>query len=512
MKNKVLIEIGIASLPYNLYNIIIRNLRESIIKKLDSHEMEYNNIKFTYSKNRIIFSIELFNNNKISINKELVEDNWVDIINNTLIPVKELELSNSLTDYIIWVQGMLNEEYLEFSNFNISNIKLKKVPFYKMENIDTYKETLNKNNIIFESEERRSFLINKANKLTKEYGGILFDSDYLVEEYINDYNLPFPLIREFDNKLLEYPNELVTAILVDICKVFPVLNKKNSLMPYFVFCIEKEKLNDEPFIKEILDEKIDTILYILNLYEEDIKYDYDYYLDKMKEIKNYYEIGSLYDKTLRIKEFAVILGNYLDVGDNTIENIKIEADICKVDLTTNLVMEMPELKGVVGCLYAKEKGFNDIIASSIKTYYRPRFFHDKMPETTSAKILGIADKLDTIANSFIYNQLNNRSNKFQTTEIRRLASGIINIIIDNKWDLNLSTVVNDLIYMYIKYNNIVLDYEILKKDIESFIITKFREDLLSRNFSYYDIDELIKENPHYISKLYELLDKGVKNE
>lgn len=512
MKSRILIEIGLDGLPYNLYNIIIRKLRESIVKKIEFSEIEYGEIIFSYSKNRIIFSIELYNDGDFIFDNEKIEENLIGIIEKILIPIIDLKHSNHLSDYIIWIQGMLNEKYLDFKNFIGKNKSEIDIPFYKMENIDNYKDILNKNNIIFESEERKKFLINKANKLTKEYGGTLYDSHYLVEEFINEYNLPFPLIEEFDNRLLEYPKELITSILLDICKVFPVLNKKNILMPYFIFCVEKDDCNNSLYIDKLVKEKIDVLLETLKLYDEDIKYGYDYYFSKMKTIENYYEIGSLYDKTVRIKEFAVILGNYLNVGEKTIKNIEVEAEICKVDLATNIVREIPELKGVIGSLYAKEKGYNDIISSSIHTYYKPRFFHDNMPETTSAKVLGIADKFDTIANRFIFNQLNGKSNEYQTTDIRRLASGIINIILENKWELNLATVINDLLYIYIKYNNIVLDYEILKKDIESFILFKFREDLLNKNFNYYDIDELMKDNPYNISGIYESLNKGVKYE
>ncbi|MFY9284719.1 MAG: glycine--tRNA ligase subunit beta [Miniphocaeibacter sp.] len=490
MDNKVLIEIGIKNLPYNLYDVVIRNLKEELNKNLEINNIDYNEVKFNYSKNRILFSFIIANT--IDVNNNKISKIIIDSLNKLFIPIKDLEISYFLKDYIIWIQGMKDDIFLDFTDFNISNEVDSNITFYKMVSINEYIDLLRENNIILENDVRRNYFITKANKLAKEYGGVLFDSNYLIEKYINSYNLPYPILKNFDNKLLEYPQKLLVAILLDICNVFPVVNEKNTLLPYFIFSVEKHDIDDENKISNIHLDKINVLLEVLKKYEKTMEFSYEYYLDKMKNTKLPMEIGTVYDETLRIKSFAKILGSYLKVGENTINNIEQEADICKLDLATDIVKEMPALKGIIGYLYAKENGFNDIVSNAMYMYYRPRFFYDKMPDTTSAKILSIADKLDSIANVFIYNTLNMKDNLYQTTDIRRKASGVINIIIDNKWDLNLSVIINDLIYTYIKYNNIVVDYEVLKNEIKSFILSKYREELINKNFQYKSIDNLIK--------------------
>ncbi|QQK07670.1 glycine--tRNA ligase subunit beta [Miniphocaeibacter halophilus] len=510
MDNKVLIEIGIKDLQYNLYDVVIRNLRESLNKNFEINNIKYDELKFNYSKNRILFSFSIPEETNIS--NDIISKIITDSLNKLFIPIKDLEISYYLKDYIIWIQGMRDDLFLNFNEFNISNEKDSNIKFYKMVSIDGYKELLRKNNIIFENDARRNYFITKSNRMAKEYGGILFDSNYLIEKYINAYNLPYPIIKKFDNKLLEYPQKLLIAILLDICNVFPIVNEKNALMPYFIFPVEKHNINNEIKINNIHLEIINTILEVLSKYEKTMEFDYEYYLNKMKKTKLPLEIGTVYDKTLRIKSFAKILGSYLKVGENTIKNIELEADICKLDLATDIVNEMPALKGIIGYLYAKESGFSDIVSNAMYMYYRPRFYYDKMPDTTSAKILSIADKLDSIANMFIYNTLNLKDNLYQTTDIRRKASGVINIIIENKWDLNLSIIIDDLIYTYIKYNNIVMDYKVLKNEIKSFILSKFREELVNKDFNYNSIDNLIKKYPDNISKIHEILVKGEEDE
>ncbi len=509
MENKLLIEIGLNGLPYNLYDIVIRNLKEKISKLIDENKVKAKYNKFIYSKNRIIFSIDL--DKKIE-NISNIEKSIINIINSISIPIKELSISNLLKDYIIWIQGMLNEEYLSFNGFKFLQNNKDNIPFFKMDSIEHYMDKLKSNNIILENDTRKDFLITKSKKIVKEYGGNLYDSYYLVRKSINEFNLPYPIIKKFDNKILEYPQELLIAIMIDICNVFPVLNEKQQLMPYFVFCIEKHDIDDEIKIDDIYNNKISKIMNILLKFDKTMENDYEYYLEKMKNTMNSFELGSIYDKSLRLKDLSKIIGSYLKVGDNTLSNLDLESDICKLDLSTDLVKDNPELKGVIGYLYAKDKDFNDIISNAVYMHYRPRFHGDEMPETTSAKVLSISDKLDSILNIYIYNHMNGKISEYQTIETRRLASGIINIIISNKWDLNLSDIIGDNIYIYIKRENIVLDYDLLKFEVRDFILSKLRDELISRNFDYNLVDKLIDENPDNISKIYEKLNKGDLNE
>ena len=506
MENKLLIEIGLDGLPYNLYDIVIRNLKEKISKLSDENKIKTQHDKFIFSKNRIIFSIEL---NKDIKNTTCIENTIGCILNSIFIPVKELSVSNLLKDYIIWIQGMLNNEYLSFDDYKYFRDNKDNIPFYKIDSIECYTDTLKNNNIILENDARKDFLITKSKKLVKEYGGNLYDSYYLIRKYITGYNLPYPIIKKFDNNILEYPQKLLMAIMIDICNVFPVLNEKEQLMPYFVFCIEKHDIDNEVKINKIYNEKIEKIMSILLKFDNTMGNDYEYYVEKMKNTKNSFEVGSIYDKTIRLKDLSKIIGSYLNVGENTLSNIELESDICKLDLSTDLVIENPELKGVIGYLYAKDKDFNDIISNAVYMHYRPRFYGDEMPETTSAKVLSLSDKLDSILNIYIYNHINGKISEYQTIETRRLASGIINIIISNKWDLNLSDIIGDNIYIYIKRENIVMDYDLLKLEVKNFILGKLRDELISENFDYKLVDKLIEENPDNISKIYENLLKEI---
>ena len=77
MENKLLVELGIDGLPYNLYDVLIRELRESIITNFNKNNIYYNKLEFNFSKNRIIFFVKFKDNyiNKKKIIEEIVKKN-----------------------------------------------------------------------------------------------------------------------------------------------------------------------------------------------------------------------------------------------------------------------------------------------------------------------------------------------------------------------------------------------------------------------------------------------------
>ncbi|MDZ7838785.1 MAG: glycine--tRNA ligase subunit beta [Actinomycetota bacterium] len=57
--------------------------------------------------------------------------------------------------------------------------------------------------------------------------------------------------------------------------------------------------------------------------------------------------------------------------------MKRTAGLCKCDLVTNMVVEFPQLQGIVGREYALEKGEKPSVAKGIFEHYRPRFAGDQ---------------------------------------------------------------------------------------------------------------------------------------
>ncbi|MGC9490756.1 MAG: glycine--tRNA ligase subunit beta, partial [Thermovirgaceae bacterium] len=72
----------------------------------------------------------------------------------------------------------------------------------------------------------------------------------------------------------------------------------------------------------------------------------------------------------------------------------------KADQATAMVYEFAELRGVMGREYAKHSGEDERVALAVYEQYLPAYAGDVTPSDQVGAVLGIADRLDTIAGGF----------------------------------------------------------------------------------------------------------------
>ena len=111
------------------------------------------------------------------------------------------------------------------------------------------------------------------------------------------------------------------------------------------------------------------------------------------------------------------------------------AFLSKTDLTTEMVKEFTELQGVVGGLYAKAQGETDTVAAAIYDHYKPVSMEDSIPRTAEGQALSIADKLDTLIQSFNIGLIPSGSK--DPFALRRAAQGVIKLLFEARLPLNL---------------------------------------------------------------------------
>jgi glycyl-tRNA synthetase beta chain len=122
--------------------------------------------------------------------------------------------------------------------------------------------------------------------------------------------------------------------------------------------------------------------------------------------------------------------------------------MCKCDLVTNLVVEFPELQGVVGREYARERKFVDMVAEAIFEHYLPRSAGDSLPKTETGRILSIADKLDTITGMFLAGNIPSGSE--DPFALRRRATGMVRSILDGGYDVELKELIEFCSGLYLE--------------------------------------------------------------
>jgi glycyl-tRNA synthetase len=65
-----------------------------------------------------------------------------------------------------------------------------------------------------------------------------------------------------------------------------------------------------------------------------------------------------------------------------------------------MVVELTSLQGIMGREYALRSGEREVVAEAIYEHYLPRFAGDRLPDTRPGLVLGLANRLDSLAGLF----------------------------------------------------------------------------------------------------------------
>ena len=137
--------------------------------------------------------------------------------------------------------------------------------------------------------------------------------------------------------------------------------------------------------------------------------------------------------------FQAKLGSYLEKTERMIALVKElhgdhaairAAQLCKCDLTTELVKEFTELQGVVGGLYAREQGEPEEVWQAIYDHYKPVSMEDSIPRNPAGGLVSIADKLDTLRGCFSIGLIPTGSR--DPFALRRAAQGVVKILVEGE--------------------------------------------------------------------------------
>jgi glycyl-tRNA synthetase beta chain len=281
--------------------------------------------------------------------------------------------------------------------------------------------------VIIDQNKRHKAILQFVNKNTEEY------SKNLVEEVVHLTEYPKPLLGKFSDKYLELPEEVLTQCMQKHQKYFPVFHQK-KLQAQFILIAEnvtaKSKQNIISGNENVLIARLEDVRYF---WEEDCKINLEKNIEKLKDVVFQKNLGSIYDKVERLKKISTHLVNIFGLQDQA-KNILRTCELCKADLVTHMVFELPALQGTMGRLYALKHSEETIVADGIKEHYLPQSQTDMLPQTITGTITSLADKFDTIVSCFANNLIPTGSH--DPWGIRRAIYGILKITYENSYNLN----------------------------------------------------------------------------
>lgn len=405
---------------------------------------------------------------------------------------------------IRWTLALLDNEVVEIDletiiSSNITNGHR----FLGEKNIDVkgfddYFKVMEDNYVILDHNKRREIIEQQVKKVASSLGGEAEIDDDLLDEVNFLVEYPTAFYGEFDRDYLDIPKQVVITPMKQHQRYFPVL-KGNKLLPYFVgvrngsdYMIENVKKGNE----KVLEARLADALFF---YKEDLRYDLDYFRDKLKTVVFQDKLGTIYEKTERLKKLAPDIFSTIANGEDT-KNIFRAAEISKADLVTQMVFEFDELQGYMGQEYSKVKGENIEVAKAIYEHYLPRFSGDILPDTKEGQALSIADKMDSICGFFAIGIQPTGSQ--DPYALRRQALGVLNIIKDKKLEISMAKLISDALDAYDKLD---FNKDEVKNSVTEFLKDRIKNMLKDMDVRYDVIDAVLAGD---IDNIYEIFLKA----
>jgi glycyl-tRNA synthetase beta chain len=265
---------------------------------------------------------------------------------------------------------------------------------------------------------------------------ILSMNDNLLDEVTSIVEWPKAVCGSFDKNFLNVPLEALTSAMQDHQRYFPILSEPNKLLPNFITISNIQCEDDKRVVagnERVLRARLSDAAFF---YETDKKTSLAERVEILKTIVFQNKLGTLFDKTQRVQKLTALIAKDMHEDTALAERAAL---LSKTDLTTDLVGEFPELQGIAGYYYALNDKESPAIAKAMSEQYKPRFSGDTLPETNLACALAIADRLDTLVGVFGINQA--PTGDKDPFGLRRAALGILRILIEKKFSLDLRTLI-----------------------------------------------------------------------
>jgi glycyl-tRNA synthetase beta chain len=314
-----------------------------------------------------------------------------------------------------------------------------------------YVETLRGAKVLGVAE--REHVIRKAlDAVTRTIPGARWREDKaLVATVVNLTEFPSVILGSFDPEFLDLPEEVLVTVMRDHQKYFAIEDANKKLLPHFLAVLNTAGDSDGLIRhgnERVLRARFNDARFFWRI---DQKQTLRERVDLLRNVTFQKDLGSYYDKTLRVQRMASSLAETVKQSGMTIRPgvVHKAALLAKTDLTTELVKEFTELQGIVGGLYARVQQLDEdlkpdvqlAISKTIYDHYKPESMEDDAPATVEGAVLSIADKADSIAGMFSLGLIPSGSK--DPFALRRQANGIVKTIAEHKLPFRLSEIMDD---------------------------------------------------------------------
>ena len=341
-----------------------------------------------------------------------------------------------------------------------------------------YKDVLRQNSVLADLAERREAVISEVRQAASERSGVegsrMLEDEELIDTVTNLVEYPHGVCGTFESRFLELPDDVLITAMREHQKYFCVTGTDGKLLAKFV-AVNNTRVPDEKLAAEghqrVLRARLEDALFF---FKDDRKKKLIERVNDLSGLIFQAKLGTMLEKSERVCRLAGILAEKL-APEHTAQAER-AATLAKADLLTAMVNEFPSLQGVMGRDYAELDGEGPEVANAILEHYLPVRAGGSLPTGIPGALVGMADRLDTIAGCFGIGQV-----PTGTTDpfgLRRLALGLLHIMEAHAFALSLPAAVEASLELY--GDKLTEEKPAAKSRVIDFIKGRFVNDLIGR--------------------------------
>ncbi|HCS41089.1 MAG TPA: glycine--tRNA ligase subunit alpha/beta [Anaerolineaceae bacterium] len=340
--------------------------------------------------------------------------------------------------------------------------------------------------ILVDPAERKETIRAQVYKIMAGVNALEKVDEDLLDEVNTLVEAPTALLGTFDAAHLSVPTEALISVMKKHQRYFPVLSKDGKLMPHFIAVRNGDKQGLDVVTdgnEQVIRARFADANFFIN---EDLKHKLSDMLEKLGTLTFQQKLGSMLDKSVRIRKMVEKLGPQLGLTSAEQQSALRAAELCKADLVTHMVVENTSLQGVMGRYYAKASGENEEVAQALFEHYLPRFMGDAVPSSKVGLVIGLADRLDSLAGLFAAG-LAPTGTKDPFAQ-RRTALGLVQCLSSFDLDFDLKAGLD----MASKNMPISVTSESLQASLD-FIVGRLKNSLTDQGFHYDVVEAVLAE-------------------
>lgn len=357
---------------------------------------------------------------------------------------KKMHWGESVLSYarpLHWIVALFDKEPILFSLEELySGNKTKghaqlSSGWFELSSADEYLSTLKKHFVLADPKERKESIFKqlKEAEIATQSKALAVDKVLSQVLYLTEW--PQVMLGSFKKEFLSIPSEVLVCEMVEHQKYFPLEDTSTgTLLNKFLITADN---NPCPMIlkgnEKVLSARLSDGVF---LYNQDVKTPLETFNQKLKVMTFQKDLGSMFDKIVRIEKHAKILNLELNLADES--TLARSALLCKADLSTTLVAEFPELQGTIGKYYALAQHESKEIALAIEEHWMPTSESSPLPKTPCGLLLSLSDKIDNLLG--YYNVGLKPTSSSDPYALRRQTFGILKILIEGKYSIDLKKI------------------------------------------------------------------------